>query len=176
MFHATAKRGWFVCFSMCGNTLSPHVSTWGPAQYQAAHRHGPGATVLIVRGEGMALMWPSVAGTQPWTGGHAASVVRADFRPGTLYSPPDDWYHTHVNLGPGDATYLAVTPKGREFRLQADPEPGHNPVVERAERLPDKRLPILIRPADEDPMLRKILQDALAARGVHETAQPIAEP
>ncbi len=176
MFHATTKRGWFVCFSMCGNTLNPHVSTWEEAHYQAAHRHGPGATVLIVRGEGFALMWPSVAGTKPWQDGRAASVVRAEFHPGTLYSPPDDWYHTHVNLGPGDATYLAVTPKGRDFRVQFDEEPGHNPVVEKAEKRTGKSLPIVIRADAEDPAMRKLLQDALDARGVHERAQPISEP
>jgi len=176
MFRWQAKRGWFACFSMCGNTLNPHVSAWEPASYQAPHRHGPGATVLIVQGEGFALMWPSKAGPRPWQDGHADSVVRTEIKRGMIYSPPDDWYHTHFNVGHTNAVYVAVTTKGRELQVQAFPHPGHNPAVEHVEDGIGADHPHLIGRAAEDPMLQRLFREALEARGSHATPRPFVEP
>ncbi|MGH7298683.1 MAG: cupin domain-containing protein, partial [Polyangiaceae bacterium] len=155
------KRGWFATLSMCGNTLDPHVSAWAPESYQAPHRHGPGSTLLIVQGQGFALMWPESAGPRPWKDGHADAVVRTDLRRGMIYSPPDDWYHTHVNTGSTEAVYLALTPRGRELRVQAFPGPGNNPEVERVEDAVHEDRPLLITPSEEDPMLQQLLREGV---------------
>jgi hypothetical protein len=117
--------------------------------------------VLILRGEGFALMWPESAGPRPWEGGHAESVIRADLRRGMLYAPPDEWYHTHFNVSSTDATYVALTPRRSESAVQAFTGPGHNPEVESAEDALVADRPVLIPHASEDPMMQRLLHEGI---------------
>ncbi|MCG8591798.1 MAG: hypothetical protein MJE66_21080 [Proteobacteria bacterium] len=157
------KRAHFATLWMNRATLAPHVSAWPPESYQAAHRHNGGASVLLLAGEGFFLMWPREAGLRPWQDGRAEAVVRGELRPGSLYSPPTDWYHLHFNASPEPALYLAVTVQGRADRVRFVPGPDHEPVLEAQARLAAKPR-WLIRPKHEDPWIRRLFERELEAR------------
>ncbi|MBT4007286.1 MAG: ethanolamine ammonia lyase-activating protein [Rhodospirillales bacterium] len=90
-----------VFLSMSHHTIGAHVSEFEPGTYKKAHRHGPGAHVIILQGEGYSLNWAE--GDEP---------KRVDWSENAMFSPPDMWYHQHFNTGKGPARYLALKSKG----------------------------------------------------------------
>lgn len=90
------------------NCLVAHFAEWPAGYYQRAHFHGGGATLTNLKGEGYTLMWPREVGMHPYSSGKADRVVRVDFREGTVFSPPDGWFHQHFNPGPETVRHLAV--------------------------------------------------------------------
>lgn len=129
-------------FELSGNTFGSHTSEFAPGQYKKGHRHGGGAHILILHGEGFSLMWPD---DEPW--------VRVDWKPGAFFSPPDIWWHQHFNTGDGPARYLAFRWGSRKFAMP---------------RLfqPDKRVgsgKSQIEYEEEDPRIRETFDEACAA-------------
>ncbi len=88
--------GGHIRFSMARGSMNSHISQFPTATYKKAHRHGPGAHVIILSGEGYSLMWPE--GEEP---------QRYDWRAGSMIVPPNMWYHQHFNTGTTPARYLA---------------------------------------------------------------------
>jgi hypothetical protein len=136
-----------------------HIAEWPGGRYDKAHYHAGGAMLLIVRGEGYSLMWPKELGTQPFQNGHGDRVVRVNWREGSLFSPPTDWFHEHFNTGSISARQLA-------FRF------GANHVVEFASlhrgtgtTVSTREGGTLIDREDEDPEIRRLFEAECAAKG-----------
>ena len=92
-------------FAMSGNTMASHVSEFPVGTYKKGHRHGPGAHIVIIGGEGYSLLW--------YQG--EAKKRRVDWRPGMVLSPGDNEFHQHFNFGANPVRYLALRWNSPEF-------------------------------------------------------------
>jgi oxalate decarboxylase/phosphoglucose isomerase-like protein (cupin superfamily) len=115
---------------------SGHMSVFPPRRYKMAHRHGPGRVIVIPRGVGYSMLWPP--------GGEKTIVHWAE---GSVFTPPDQWYHQHFNTGDEPARYIAFNPP-RLFN-------GHYPDQEQQIWYPD-----------EEPWIREMFEGELAKRGL----------
>jgi mannose-6-phosphate isomerase-like protein (cupin superfamily) len=148
-------------YQMAGNVLVGHLAEWPVGRYQKAHFHGGGAILLIVRSRGYTLMWPREAGTQPYQNGYGDQVVKVDWQPGSVFSPPTGWFHQHFNAGPEPARQVALRYGSRMYGVQFwDIQAGEGVLVD------VKQGGAMIQYEDEDPEIRRQFERALAEAGV----------
>ena len=91
-------------FALSSNTMASHVSEFPVGTYKKAHRHGPGAHVIVVGGEGYSLLWYE-----------GEEKRRVDWNDGCVLSPGDNEFHQHFNSGNVPARYLALRWNSPEF-------------------------------------------------------------
>jgi len=101
--------GRHVNFDLAGNVMGAHISEFPVGRYKKAHRHGPGAHVTILTGQGYTLLWPE----------HGGERVRVDWKPGSVVVPPNQWFHQHFNSGAEPARYLALRWNSWRYRFIA---------------------------------------------------------
>jgi len=147
--------GGHVRFSMAKGSMNSHISEFPVGTYKKGHRHGPGAHVIVLSGEGYSLMWPD--GEEP---------RRYDWSAGSLIIPPNMWFHQHFNTGAAPARYLAFKHEGVSIRnAQGVPKAWIS------RRLGGDQIDY----ADERPAIRKIFAGELAATGVSPAMDAIYE-
>ena len=105
----TAKErgagGGHIRFNFAKSSMNAHISQFPIGTYKKGHRHGPGAHVIILSGEGYSLMWPE--GEEP---------RHYPWEVGTMIVPPNMWFHQHFNTGKTPSRYLAFKYEGVAFR------------------------------------------------------------
>lgn len=138
-----------ICFEMANNTMGAHVSEFPVGTYKKGHRHGPGAHVIILSGEGYSLLWKEENDTK----------TRVNWGPGSVFVPPGMWFHQHFNVGPEPARYLALRYSGRKFRMGGDYDKG---MIDKSLKEGGNQIEYDF----EDPEIRKIFAAELARRGV----------
>jgi len=84
-------------YALSENTLGGHIVQLESGFYKKAHRHGPGAHLIILQGKGYSLIWEE-----------GKEKVRVDWKPGIVFSPPDLWYHNHFSTGSEPTIQLAM--------------------------------------------------------------------
>lgn len=134
--------------SLSDNSLAAHVSSFDVGTYKKAHRHGAGAHVVMLNGEGYSLLWKD---------GDERQQVK--WRAGTMFAPPEWWWHQHFNTGAEPARYLAVRNNNPENPLRTGLPGFHNGVVTQFGRTQ-------IEFDEEDPTIYADYAKALAANGV----------
>ena len=134
-------------FDLSENSMAAHISEFPIGTYKKAHRHGPGAHVTIVSGEGYTLMWQE-----------GKPIQRYDWKVGTMIVPPEMWFHQHFNVGKESAKYLALHARfSRKHKTgQKDWKVDKN-LKEGGDQ---------IEYEDEDPIIREMFEEELAKRGV----------
>jgi oxalate decarboxylase/phosphoglucose isomerase-like protein (cupin superfamily) len=137
-----------VAMEFPGSEIACHMSMFPARTYKKAHRHGPGRAIVIPAGQGYSVMWEE-----------GKDKVIAPWKPGSLITPPNRWFHQHFNIGESPARYLAFHPP-----MQFD---GHAEKVE--DRARDQ-----IEYIDEDPAVRERFESELARRGLTSVIPPEA--
>lgn len=148
-------------FEMCNNTLIGHLAERPAGRYYKAHYHGSGAVLIVLRSEGYSLMWPSDLGTRPYDSGCGERVVRVNWMPGSVFSPPLNWFHQHFNTGVEPALQLALCYGSRKFPL------GTKVAATRTEEYTSvKQAGTVSEYQDEDSAIRRIYEAELLKKGM----------
>jgi hypothetical protein len=147
--HPKRGAGYNVKIEMSDNCMSAHVSEFPVGTYKKAHRHGPGAHVVIIDGQGYSLMWP--VGEEP---------KRFDWHEGSVVVPPEDWFHQHFNTGAKPARYLALKARGHKHT---------RPAGGKSYNFDEDQIEF----KDEAPFIRKMFEDELRKNGLVSGMPPI---
>ena len=134
------RGGMSVTIMFPDSEMSCHMSVFPTRTYKKAHRHGPGRVIVIPAGEGYSVLWEE-----------GKEKIVAPWHEGSMFVPPNKWFHQHFNVGATPARYLALHPP-RQFR-------GH------AEKIED-RAKDMIEYVDEDPWIREKFEGDLAKGGL----------
>lgn len=138
-----------VKFNMAGGVLEAHVSQVPVGMYKKAHRHQPGAQVLILEGTGYTLMWKE---GQP--------KEKFDWRTGSLLVPPRGWFHQHFNTGSNPAKYLALRWGSKQFLV------GQVFDQSKLSKVSTRGGGNQIEYEDEDPKIKELYEEELRKRGL----------
>jgi oxalate decarboxylase/phosphoglucose isomerase-like protein (cupin superfamily) len=134
-----------IILELGNNTLIAHISEFPVGTYKKAHRHRPGANVVIVSGEGYSLLW-----------NEGEEKRKIDWQPGSVLVPPNMTFHQHFNTGATPARYLAIRygstkhPFLKSYTGDKSMKDGGNQ----------------IEYEDQDPIIEEIFNKELAKKGV----------
>ena len=139
-FKGRGAGGHVVWIQYPTSTITNHMSVFPSRSYKKAHRHGPGVVIVIPGGEGFSVMWPE-----------GKDKVFIPWHEGSVFVPPNRWFHQHFNLGSAPARYLAFhAPRNLS---------GYTETVE--DRARDQ-----IEYPSEDPSVRQKFESELAKRNL----------
>lgn len=140
-FKGRGAGGHVVWIRYPASTMTNHMSVFPARTYKKAHRHGPGVVIIIPAGEGFSVMWPE-----------GKDKVFIPWHEGSVFVPPNRWFHQHFNVGATFGRYLAFhAPRTVATRYS-----------ERVEDLARDQ----IEYPDEDPWIRQTFEEQLAKRGL----------
>ena len=144
--------GAHIKLELAEQTQTAHISEFPVGTYKKAHRHGPGAHVIIIKGMGYSLLWPS-------HGSPHDGMERVDWKPGAMVVPPNGWFHQHFNRGTTPARYLAFRWNSQKYFFSlGSPMEGDTDV---SVKLGGGQ----IEYEDEEPMIHELFEEALAKVG-----------
>jgi gentisate 1,2-dioxygenase len=146
------------------NTLQTHISEFEAGSYKRAHRHGPGSQILILGGEGYSLLWndhPQYSA--------AGKHMRIDWKDGSMFVPPDRWFHQHFNGGETPAKYMASTWIGGKYFAKSLGGGGR---THRLNTVSTNQGGNMVDYPDEDPAVRDMFENELAKRGIKSQMPP----
>jgi quercetin dioxygenase-like cupin family protein len=139
-------------FELAENTMSAFISQWPVGTYKKAHRHGPGAHIVILSGSGYSLMWRE-----------GAPIQRFDWKPWSLLGPYDMWFHQHFNTSGESVRFLAMRWGSVKYGTGQNAEGVATSVKEGGNQ---------IEYEDEDPEVREMFEDALKKNGMESQMPP----
>lgn len=145
-------------FQLAEGTMVAHLSQFPMGTYKKGHRHGSGAHVIIVRGNGYSLLWKD---------GQQDNPIRVDWKEGSVLVPPDMWWHQHFNTSGEPAMYLAVRWGSIKYPLfKAWILSGK---TDTSAKMGGNQ----IEYEDEDPSIRQLFEQELRKKGVECRMSPI---
>ena len=102
--------------SMAGTSIGTHIAEVSEGTYMTAHRHGPGAHVVVIEGQGYEYLFMP---------GEEKNPRKVPLKPYAVISPRHGEFHQHFNTGKGLFRMLAFRGNGvrygwgREFTVVA---------------------------------------------------------
>jgi mannose-6-phosphate isomerase-like protein (cupin superfamily) len=144
--------GSYLCFELAHNTMVAHISEFPVGTYKKAHRHGPGANVIILGGKGFTLLWED---------GKWDERVKVDWKPGSIVVPPSQWFHQHFNSGNEPARYLALRWGSNRYEFSTHGQDDGRGATETSVKEGGNQ----IEYGDEDPEVHRIFEADLKASG-----------
>jgi mannose-6-phosphate isomerase-like protein (cupin superfamily) len=136
-------------FDLAAQSMAAHISQFPVGSYKKAHRHGPGAHVTILSGQGYTLLWRE-----------GSERIRVNWKPGSVVVPPCDWFHQHFNSGSVPVRYLALRKGGGgRFKYPINFNDGEGPGTSIKEGGGQ------IEYEDEDPDIHRDFEAAMAKAG-----------
>ncbi|MCH7655415.1 MAG: ethanolamine ammonia lyase-activating protein [Chloroflexi bacterium] len=132
------------------NNMGNHISEFPIGTYKKAHRHGPGAHLVLLSGDsGYSLLW---------TKEDRSDMVKCDWKVGSLVVVPNDGtYHQHFNSGTKRARYMALRAGDGGFNA---------PNATQSADVSIKDGGIQVEYTDEDREIHEIFEKELATKGV----------
>jgi quercetin dioxygenase-like cupin family protein len=141
-------------FCFADSSMHGHMSEFPPGTYKKAHAHNAGAHIFCVTGQGYSLLWRE--GQDP------TNTVRVDWKPGSLYAPPDGpTYHQHFNVSPGNSRYLVFGFGGMRYRVLESKNRSYDGMD-----VSQKEGGNQVEYEDEDPRVAQLYERELAKRGL----------
>jgi quercetin dioxygenase-like cupin family protein len=140
------------------NTMQTHISEFETGTYKRAHRHGPGSHVMSLEGQGYTLLWKDTPHYSD-----SKEAMRIDWQEGSLFVPPDRWFHQHFNIGSSPARYMATTWIGGKYWAKALGGGGR---THRLNTVPFAQGGNMIDYTVEDPKVRDMFEAELKKTGV----------
>ncbi len=131
-----------VMLELGDNALVAHISEFPLGTYKKAHRHGPGAHVIIVEGRGFSLLWRE-----------GEEKKKVDWEAGSVLVPPNMVFHQHFNTGNTPARYLAIRWGSKKHPVFS----GWSNVTQNLKQGGNQ-----IEYEDEDPAVRRLFEQELA--------------
>lgn len=135
---------------LSGNGTGAHLARIDVGSYKKPHRHWAGAHLVITQGEGMVVMWLD------WD-----KKVTMGFKKGSIYCPPENWWHTHGNTGAEEVKQIAlrgeIAKMGTMYHSRLSVSKGGD-MLERNE---------------EPPELRQLFEEELAKKGLKSSLPPL---
>src|SRR5262245_34981984 len=141
-------------FTLADSTMHAHTSEFGVGTYKKAHRHDAGAHIFCVTGHGYSLLWKE--GEDP------VDTVRVDWKPGSLYAPPDGpTFHQHFNTAQVPSRYLAMLFGGGRYFTSSARKAGYEAMDKSVKEGGNQ-----IEYADEDPRILELYERECARHSV----------
>ena len=147
-FKGRGAGGTTVFVQFPGSELTAHMSVFPSKTYKKGHRHGPAFVIVIPFGEGYSVMWPE-----------GKDKVTVPWHEGSIFVPPNRWFHQHFNLSGDPARYLAFHPLPQ--------------FTGTGELITDRERDQIEYPS-EDPAVRAHFEEELAKRGMKSDMPDIA--
>jgi len=147
-FRERGAGGRVVWITFPSSIHGSHMSVFDAGTYKKGHKHGPGVVIVIPGGEGYSVMWQE---------GKERVVV--PWHEGSVFVPPNGWWHLHFNAGGEPARYVALhAPTGMPTGAASFTDTA-------GERITNRERDQIEYP-DEDPWVRQHFEEELAKRGV----------
>lgn len=145
--------------SMASTSIGTHVNSASEGTYVTAHRHGAGAHVIAVDGDGYGLLfWP----------GEEKARRKVSFRPYAVIAPKHNEFHQFFNTGKRALRWLAFTARGWRYGMGSDYNPNWS-----AEAKDPHAIAFKIRYDREDPSIREEYYQELEREGIALRLEPV---
>lgn len=161
---ARGRRNRSAEIQLADNSLQCHLSEFPVGTYKRAHRHGPGSHVIVLGGRGYTLLWK---GDPRYS--EARQKMRIDWTDGSLFAPPDQWFHQHFNAGGEPTRYMGVTWVGGKYFVEGLGGGGR---THRLGTLSIHHGGNMIDYQHEDPEIRALFEEELKNSGVPSQMPP----
>ncbi len=143
-----------IWLEMALSNLASHVGEEPAGAYSKAHRHGPGVHILTLAGQGYTLLWLE-----------GQKRTKLEWKPGSVFSPPNRWFHQHFNTSavPERSLRIGFSKRFRVFE-KLMPDRSMMPTTTGGDQIEYEY---------EDPAIRKEFEQELAKTGVKSAMPPL---